>query len=199
MKSCAWVLAVVGVLGSSAALRAQHHHEGDFEIGQSGAPLHQLLLHGDPDILSGEEAIHLLPGEGLFEGMFAADDPGWIGAEEDEPNEGLYLLLPGHQVSLKRIGFDAGFSIFDPTSGPILEADGDQYLFPLDGEGFIHRHLIFVGDGLEGDPWSATFQLVDPSGVHAFTEPFTLSFVAVPEPATVSLLVLGAVGLLRRR
>jgi len=187
------------LFGTSAAF-AQHHHEGDFVIGQSGAPTFEIHVHGDPDILSGAEPIPLYPGEGAFEGFFVADDPGWIGLEEDEPDEGMYLLLAGHQVSLKRISFDPGFSMFDPTAGPILENNGSTFLFPLDEEGFIHRHLIFAGEGEIGDTWWATFQLVDPSGLHAASDTFTLQFVAMPEPTSLLLLVSGlAVVSLRRR
>ncbi len=188
------------VLFGASAASAQHHHEGDFVIGQSGAPNFEIHIHGDSDILSGEEPILLYPGEGAFEGFFVADDPGWIGLEENEPDEGMYLLLDGHQVSLKQISFDPGFSMFDPTTGPILDSDGSTFLFPLDGEGFIHRHLIFAGEGELGDTWSATFQLVDLSGLHAASDAFTLQFVAMPEPASVLLLVSGlAVVSLRRR
>ncbi len=183
----------------SSVLAQPHHHEGDFVIGQSGDPAYQLRVHGDPDILSGEESIHLPYGEGIFIGMFAGDDPGWIGLEEDEPDEGMYMLAPGHQVSLKRLDFDAGFSMYDPTAGQVLLADGDAYLFPVDGEGFIHSHLFFVGEGELGDTWSATFQLVDLGGQYADSDPFTLNFEATPEPTTLAMLLCGAMLLTRRR
>lgn len=195
-------IATITLLLSGAAAFAQPHDHGhgdDFIIGRGGASPFQIMIEADEHVMSGEESIPLPPGEGAYEGLFAVNDPGWIGLEDDEPAEDFYMLLPNHQVSLKRISFDDGFSMFDPTAGQILEKDNDTYLFPLTTEGMIHSHLIFAGDGPEGTIWQAMFQLVDPSGLHAASAPFTISFEAVPEPATLALLALGGLALLRRR
>lgn len=193
-------IAIITLLVSGAAAFAQPHgHGDDFIIGRTGVSPFQIMIEADPDVMSGEEHVPLPLGEGAYEGLFAINDPGWIGLEEDEPDEDFYMLQTGHQVSLKRISFDDGFSMFDATAGQILENNNDTYLFPLTTEGMIHSHLIFAGDGPEGTVWQATFQLVDPSGLHAASAPFTVSFEAVPEPATLALLALGSLALLRRR
>jgi hypothetical protein len=193
-------IGAITLLISGPTTFAQHHgHGDDFIIGRDAASPPQITIEADPDVLSGSECIPLPPGEGAYEGLYAVNDPGWIGLEADEPDEGFYMLLPNHQVSLKRISFDTGFSMFDPTAGPILENDDDAYLFPPTVDGLIHSHLIFAGDGIEGTTWHATFQIVDPSGIHADSEPFTVCFEAIPEPGTLFLLLIGGIAVLRRR
>ncbi len=165
-----------------AVVFAQHGEHTDFEIGQSGdgtVPANQLLVEGDEHLLELEECIELELLSDPFstlDGWFVAQEPGWEGLEEDEPAEGLFALLAGHQVSLKRITFELGFSMFDETENAILTSDGDTYVFPADAEGGFHDDLIFAlpPGTLPGTIVTGVFQAVDPSSMHADSEQFSL-------------------------
>ncbi len=170
----------------------------DWEVAQDGTPIHTLQILGDAKILGGEERISLQPGEGIFDGLFVNQEPGWASIEADVPPD-TFLLLPGSNTSLKRISFDPGLGMYDPFSGlPILEANGSTFDFCAALDGHFHLDLIYTGNGPIGSLYSATFQLVDPSGLQADSAPFTLGFVVAPEPTTLALVCLGLTAIKRR-
>ncbi len=188
--AAAWLLFI-----ASAPALADH---ADFEIGRDDT--NALVIEGDPALFDGSERIELFPGDGIFDGLFIHDEPGWENVSADEP-PGLFRLLPGHRVAIQRVSFSPGFAVYDPfTAIEVLAADGDLYEFPQapPGSGEFHVHLVFAAGGVEGDVFSATFQLIDVAGVHQPSQPFTLSFVNVPEPGGVALVVLGMAALWRR-
>jgi hypothetical protein len=192
------LLMVVAVAASMDSALAGPMH-ADWTIAQDGSPAHKLLIEGDPKILDGTERIELLPGDGIFAGLFVNQEPGWESLEADEPPD-RFTLLPGSNVSLKRLSFDAGFSMYDPFTGtPILETDGSIFPFGAAPDGSFHIDLLYVGDGPIGSLYSAAFQLVDPSGLQADSDPFTLGFVVVPEPTTAILFGSALLALWRRR
>ena len=71
------------------------------------------------------------------------------------------------------------------------------------GANAVNHHLIFfVADAdlpAPGEILTATFHLSDAAGIFADSEPFTLQFRLVPEPASVSLLIAGAAAITLRR
>jgi len=197
LKRC-WIIGGVMLAATAATARAQH---SDLEVARTddppGDPLPQLALEGPEDILNCVESIEISPGEGLFEGYFVNALPGWESIEMDEPDEGVFTLLEGHQAALKRISFSNGFGMFDPFSGdPILTSDGATVAFPQE-DGAFHIDLIYAADpGSQiGDTFTATYQIVDLAGLHADSEEFTPCFEVVPEPGAISLLAVA--GLLR--
>jgi len=192
------LLGSIVVLATATNARAGGEGHSDWEVAQDGSALHTLLILGDPKILGGEERIELLPGEGNFDGLFVNQEPGWESIEADEPPD-AFMLLPGSNPSLKRISFDAGFGMYDPFSGlPILESNGSTFAFGAAPDGHFHLDLIYAGNGPIGTLYSATFQLVDPSGLQSDSAPFTLGFVVIPEPTTLALVFLGVTAKMRR-
>lgn len=163
----------------------------DFTLSQTGAPAHQLILNR-PLLVAEPYALDLVTA-GPLAGSYASIEPGWDGLGEDRPADGLFGLLSDTGVALQRINFPAGFSILDSGLNPILVNDGDAHEFSGDPEGpglLWHEHLRFVVD--PGAPLGTDFlvdmRLTDLDGLHADSDPFTLHFVVVPEPATLGLL-----------
>jgi len=186
------VLSVGCTLASAMAGASARADNG---VAQDGSAVHKLVFLTDaPGV-----AIQLPPGEGLFADQFASTDPGWASVDIDQPPD-YFTLLPGHQVSLMRLDFDPGFAMYYPFTGTqILETNGAIYTFDAMGNGVFDNDLLYVADGPLGTTYSATFQLVDPSGLHASSDPFTLEFVTTPEPSTLGLVLIGAFGVWRRR
>jgi hypothetical protein len=183
------------MLGLSRPTLGQHV---DFEIAQDGSPAHTLIINGDPDILGGIEPIDLpLQVGGPLDGLYAGQEPGWASIEMDDPANGLFTLLPGHQVSLQRLGGSAGFLMYDTAFNPILENTGDIYTFASDAQGNLHEDLFFAAPAAGN--YSLELRLIDLAGLHSPSAPVMLSFTALPEPTSAALLVLGALTLLHRR
>lgn len=198
-------MAVFGVAVSVLAVSVSSAHATliDFTLSQTGAPAHQLILNR-PLLVAEPYALDLVT-SGPLAGSFASIEPGWDGLGEDRPGEGLIGLLSATGVALQRISFPAGFSILDSGLNPILTIDGDTHEFAGDPEGpglLWHEHLRFVVD--PGTPLGteilADMRLTDLDGLHADSDPFTLHFVVVPEPATLGLLaVIGLAACPKRR
>jgi hypothetical protein len=134
---------------------------------------------------------------------------------------------PDWQIGIERVAFDAGFSMAEyDMSAAVLTTDGATYMLPhtymadkyngvgesnLDpappaydpnlGALGIHHHLLFIAeaDG-PGETFDATFRAFD-NGTTSFvtSDDYTISFVTVPEPASLGLLGLGGLTLTRRR
>ena len=125
--------------------------------------------------------------------------------------------IPGWRIGIKRIEYSdpINFWIEEEATGiEILLNDGDIYAFgtpewfadkhnengTLGAYGFhVHTEFLALGDG-PGKTFSATFTALDtgPTG-YIESAPYTLNFETVPEPATVCLLLVGAVPLLAGR
>jgi hypothetical protein len=190
------ILCAVGVLPCQATLI-------DFNINQDGSDNNTLQLQRPSQV---DEPYELFPIEsGPLSGGFGSIEPGWDGEGTDRPEEGAFALLSDEGVALRRESFDAGFSMFTQGLTSILDFDGATHEFAGEPEfkGLLwHQHLTFVADA--GTPIGTTlfadFSLTDLDGLHADSEPFTLSFIVVPEPASSLLMMLTAgIPLLRRR
>lgn len=193
---------IVGIaalsLYSVPAAYAQHEHEGDFVVGRSAAG----QLKVEAPIEPGHDHVHVLlepvsPGS-LYTG-FTADYPGFDHLHIDEPAEDFYSLASGASISLEVLAIDSGLVIRRASDGLLLaDSVGDTVYI---GDDELHTHFVFhAASANMGDMFDLQFKLLD-AGTTAYTEssPIELHLEAVPEPASLSLLAMGGVALLRRR
>jgi hypothetical protein len=184
------IVVVLFMAAFSAPALAQHAHEGDLIVGAQSGQL-AVEFHFD-------EAIELYPVAPNIFGIegFSADEPGFDHADGTDPDLGA--LSAGAEIWLVGLtSFDAALKVRQPAipfSLAIDAAGGDLLL----GANELHKHAFWHLDSTDGsfDPlqasWQGTFKLVDRGTTgYADSQPFTLSFVIVPEPAAVVLLLSG--------
>lgn len=181
---------------------AQHGHGADPIVGRTAAG--KLAIEADLDECFQLPAIEgsSIPG---YAG-WALDDPGFFALDEDEPAEDFFKLGVGADIRLKCIAIDPALKVRDGEAlgFPVkISAAGHQFTL---GDHQLHVHPVWHIDSLDSSfnplqtEWHATFTLID-VGTTGYLEsdPFTMCFTNVPEPATLSVLALGALGALRRR
>ena len=173
---------------------AQHAHEGDIIVGRTLAG--QLAIEANLD-----ETIVLAPSVHPVFAGWIGDEPGFDHFEADEPAEDFYTLASGADIYLNLLSADTGLQFADALTFQTLNEPTDAPL-PL-GDHELHLHILFnissdILPAYDGSPLSATLQLVDLGSIgYSASEPFTMTFT--PEPMTATLLVMGGLGLLRRR
>ncbi len=116
---------------------------------------------------------------------------------------------PQWDIYLKREGTSVAsddFFMLLPNDTPVLIADADTYqldkawLSDKNAWG-IHEHMSFnfwLTPDI-GQEVTATFSAYDASGMYTASDNFEMAFVTVPEPASLLLIGLGAIPLLRNR
>ncbi|MGB0714403.1 MAG: PEP-CTERM sorting domain-containing protein [Phycisphaerae bacterium] len=172
----------------------KHGHHDDFTVGVSGTG--QLGLEFDFD-----DIIELPPADGLITG-WAADDPGFASLDMDEPKEDFFMLGSGAEISFEFISGSPALSVWSPGFGSQVNQMGEQFIIGAD-EFDVHPTFHIDLNDPSYDPnltdYSLSFRLVDGGSTnYANSEVYSVNFAAVPEPATLSLLVLGAGFCLRR-
>jgi len=139
------------------------------------------ILGGQPFEIRESE----LPG---FDG-FAAVDPGFVSLLEDDPNTGLFLLPQTSFIKFTLLGIDPGLQIWNDTGTAPMNV-GETYTV---GIPLFHTHPVWhIPSGAPGNVYAAQIQLFDQSGILSPGPIYTLTFAAVPEPATISLVMLAA-------
>jgi hypothetical protein len=198
----------VSLTTAAALADVTHEHEGDFIVGVSSGG--QLTFEFDEHILAGEESIELPPidppSPGVYEG-WAADEPGFDHLHDAEPAEDFYPLGSGADVHLVGVDLDLALYVRAASIGSPVAISPTPTLGSLQlGDEELHTHAIWHIDSLASgfDPyqteWQGTFKLTDLGTTgYADSDPFTLTFTAVPEPASFALLALGSLFVLRRR
>lgn len=186
-----------GEAGDHLAIGYYYGHDGSYEAPANPPQPPTLLVDTHPWEL-GDVVYELTPANGLLQG-WASGVPGFaslLADEQEFDGHGFFSFLdPGyaHGAPDLRLHLDAitpGLTVLNPTT---LQPQA----FPLAlGGGEFHQHMqYFVALGVNpviGQEFTATFHLSDANGHLADSEPFTIRFQIVPEPAS-ALLMLGAV------
>lgn len=211
------LVAVAGWATTSSAVRAHGGADGDhLNIGYyfghdetfeapANPPLPATLLVDTHPWELGEVFYPLAPTGGLISGWLGSL-PGFEPLAPDAQEfdgHGFYSWLdPGFSLGavhpvLHLDGIDAGLAILDPATLQPLA-------FPaVLGTGEFHLHAVYhlpiSQNAQPGDVFTATFHLSDAAGTLLDSEPFTVQFQVVPEPASLGLVGLGAMLWSRRR
>lgn len=180
--------------GTHLAVGYYYGHDGSYEGPADPAWPATLLVDTHPWELDGV-VYDLTPVDSVFLKGWIADVPGFepLATEDQEyDGHGFYSWLdPGYsqgavQVKLHIDSLDAGLTILSPDN---LVPIASPFSFP---SGFPHTHFHYFVDESEapavGTIYRATFHLSDGAGSLADSEPFTVQFRVVPEPASVVLL-----------
>ena len=175
---------------AAAGASAQHEHEGDIVVGRTGAG--QLAVEFDA-----KPPFALPPVSGLLEGWLA-DHPGFMSLGKDEPKEDFFGLAAGANVVFELLSVDPAFQVWTPGFSAVVNDPGETWKIggaEFDAHATWHINSADPSfDPLRG-VWEATFRLIDAGATgYAASEVITISFVAVPEPATAALLVIAAGG-----
>lgn len=125
---------------------------------------------------------------------FAADEPGLVSL--DISSEGFEPLNPLSEIELVYLGGDAEIQMWGEGADLPLAPGETMYL----GLAPFHVHAIWnIHAGEVGGIYELNFQFRDRSGIASTSEPVALRFTAVPEPASLLLLGLSSLLVLKRR
>lgn len=186
-------LAAGSLFGATQTADAQHV---DIEVGRTSGG--QVAIEADLD-----EAILLEAVDGLLRG-WTESDPGFFALEADEPDEDLFLLETGADISLEIVSIDEGLKFWASGLGSLADEIGE--IVPL-GDESLHTHLTFhIDSDVVGSDFMGTLEaqikLIDQGSTgYADSDPVTMRFTNfVPEPATAGVVMAtGAFLLLVRR
>ena len=179
--------------------------------------------NGDPIYKPGDSSQILYESSFMYSAVDGYDDPngvlhidGWHSAhgpqgawnletvdQATEPSWDIRLVR--ESVSLAQDDFFMAL----PNGTTVLTADGDEYALQkrwLDDFSAwgMHEHMSFnfwlAADGSDlGSEVVATFSAYDAGGMYTPSDAFDFRFRVVPEPVTLSMLMLGGVGLVIHR
>lgn len=187
-------IVMTALLAGAGAAFAQHDHEGDFVVGVDATG--QLMVEGDFD-----EAAFLPPfSDGGINGWLG-DDPGFTNLDEDEPDEGFFMLAAGADVYFEFVSADPAFKVYDPFFA--LMSPGES--FALGGHEFDEHPFWHIdSDDAAFDPnqtvWNVQWRLLD-LGTTGYGESqvYTSQFTNVPTPGAAVLAGVAGLAALRRR
>lgn len=144
-----------------------------------------------------------------LDGWHSADGPGGMWSLESVNEQ----TVPAWDLYLKREGTslpEDDFFMEMPGGRAVLTTDSATHHLPKTWEDDeaawgLHEHMRFyfwlAADGSDlGREVSATFSVYDAGGMYAASDPFTLRFSVVPEPAGLGMLLVGGlISFVRRR
>ncbi len=146
---------------------------------------------------------HELPPVNLGIHGWALADPGLLNLAGDEPGKDFFTLGAGAIVNLELVSVDPALKVWSEGFGSVLTAPGQSFI--VGGSVFDYHPMYHIdSDDPAFDPateiYSVMLRLFDSGATgYAPSEPFTLTFTPVPEPATGLLFVLGLLGVLGPR
>jgi hypothetical protein len=185
-------LGIISLIGGAATAYAQHEHEGDFVVGRTGEG--QLAAEFDAGA-----PFELSPISGLLEG-WRADEPGFMALQKDEPKEDFFRLESGANIVFELVSIDPALQVWTPGFGAVLNDPGESWKiggFDFDEHPVWHINSSDPSFHALNAPWELTFRLTDVGGTgYTSSEDYSISFVAVPEPGTLVIMVCAACGVL---
>lgn len=192
-RSSVFFLLAAGLAATPAD--AQHDHGGDYivAVDASGA----LAIEGDFDEPRELPAFNQNGINGWF-----GDDPGFTHLDEDEPDEGLFMLGNGADIYFELVSLDPAVKVYTPLFDPMTPGDS----FALGGSSF-DEHPFWHIDADDGafDPnqsvWNVSWRVIDLGSTgYAESDVFTTQLTNIPAPGVLALAGgLGVLGMARRR
>ncbi|MFG0241641.1 MAG: hypothetical protein ACF8R9_02520 [Phycisphaerales bacterium JB054] len=193
IRSSVCVLLAAGLAATPAA--AQHDHGGDYVVAvdASGA----LAIEGDFDEPRELPAFNQNGINGWF-----GDDPGFASLDEDEPDEGLYMLGGGAEIYFELVSIDPAAKVYSPLFDTVNP--GESFLL---GGSDLHEHAFWHIDSDDAafDPnqtvWNVSWRVIDLGSTgYADSDVFTTQLTNVPAPGVLTLAGgLSVLGMARRR
>jgi hypothetical protein len=177
----------VGVLFAWAGVTpgmAGDGHGDDIVVGRDGSG-------GLAFEFGGEQPIPLFPIDGLLNG-WAANEPGFMSLEADEPGEDFFTLGTSANIVLDIVAIDPALKLWTPGFGTVLDHAGDQFLLGTEFDVHLTFHIDSSDPLYDGSQtlWQATVQFIDTGATgYAVSEPLVLSFSPVPWPGAGVLLL----------
>ncbi len=134
----------------------------------------------------------------IFPGIsgYAFAEPAFHSTILDDPANDLLQLSPAADFRFVLLARDPGVQVWNDSGSGFLPVGGT---FFIGAAPFDNHPLWNIPGGPLGGTYALTLKLHDVNGVYADSDPLTISFAAVPEPHTASLLALTSLSLLRTR
>ena len=161
---------------------AQHDHGGDYVVAvdASGA----LAIEGEFDEPRELPAFNQNGINGWF-----GDDPGFTHLDEDEPDEGLFMLGNGADIYFELVSLDPAVKVYTPLFEPMTPGDA----FALGGSIFDEHPFWHIdADDAAFDPnqsvWNVSWRVIDlGSAGYADSDVFTTQLTNAPAPGVLTL------------
>jgi hypothetical protein len=208
MRLTQTICAVVLAIGATASAVLAECPLDHLKVGQDAGTLildtSQLYRHWNTDYGTnpdpfGQEYYEFEAIDPFFGGGFTRVEPGF--AEITDPTFALRGIRgTDYNIVLERVFATPGLLFFDDSMQQVLTVDGATY--PLSNYVDHHVHMRYVlPAGMDPTlPYTVSYRLTDSTGTYADSEVYSFNLgAAVPEPATLSLLTIGGLAVIRRQ
>ncbi len=173
-RTCALSIVCLSLAAASSTLAGDDHghgHAGDFIVGKDGSD--QIEIEFDFD-----ESLPLGPIDGPLLFGCVNDEPGFLSLDEDEPDEGFFVLPGGASIVFEIVSISVGLKVHTPGFGAVLDSPGAQFVL---GSPPFDVHPTFHID--ENDPafdpdaeFSLTLRLLDANGLCNPSDEYVVMF-----------------------